>query len=233
MSLKTQVKQVVDRYGLHFDETTKVWWLLQANRSTNALGLPDKYCPFRIKTHLMMCTHDIQLATSVPESDSHLMSYERILAGSKLLPHFDPVLAPQTDPRIIYVEVNSVKDYHTLVRLQSIVNPNISISTSADLIKPQGFEMINRRLNASNLASYIIYGFGIEHTSLVEKLLSACLIINGKLIMAGPRLPLFNMRDTCVRVPFEPVLTTLIEKVGDLRLKEIGAARLKKFMRES
>lgn len=230
MSLKTQAKQVVDRYGLHRDEANDMWWLLQASRTANAIGLPDKYCPFRIKTHLMMCSHDINLSTVVPESDPHLIGYEKVLKKSQLLPHFDLATAHALDPRIIYVEVESVKDYHTLVRLQSMANPNISISTSADLIK-SNLEIVNRRLNASNLASYLIYGFGTETTTLVEKLLSACLIIRGKLIMAGPKLPLFNMADTCERIPFEPVLTDLVNKTGDQKLKEIGAVRLKKFMR--
>ena len=229
MSLKTQAKQVVDRYGLHRDETNGVWWLLQTSKAVNALGLSDKYCPFRIKTHLMMCTHDIKLDTMLPEMDADLMLFDKLARTSKLLPHLDPLTIHSREPRMIYVEVSNIKEYQLLVKLQNMVNPNVSISTSADLVN--NIELITRRLNASNLSSYMIYGFGSEHMRLVDKLLSACMMTKGKLIMAGPRIPLYDVSGTCEKIPFEAALVPMISSISEQKLQAIGAARLKRFMR--
>ena len=228
MALLNKPKQVVETYGLYNDTDEGVKWLIQQGVTKNAIGLSDKACPFRIKTHLKMCTHKFNLDVNL-QDDMKFREYEFLLPNSDLLKAFDPVLS-LASKKAIYFQVTDVKQFNIIVKAQQVLNPSITLSLSAQLAKEQS-SLIFKRLDCSNLGSYVVYGLEPEHLKLVDSLARAALVSKGKLILCGKPMPLYNTKDLIDVKTIDPNTTRFFSNINEAKLREIGSYRLKKFMR--
>ena len=228
MGLLNKPKQLVEHYGLYTDKEHDVKWLLQQGVASNAIGLPDKDCPFRIKTHLKMCTHKFNLNVTL-QDDSRLKEYEFLLSNSDVLKTFDPFFLLGSD-RVVYYPVKDFKQFNMLVKAQQLLSPSINLSLSAELAKDQ-ISLIFKRLESSNLASYVVYGLQQEHLKLIDTLAKSATVAKGKLILCGAPMPLYNTKDLISIKTIDLNTIRFFSTVSESKLREIGSYRLKKFMR--
>lgn len=221
-------KQLVDHYGVFKDSDSGYCWLLQQGVASSAIGLPEKYCPFRIKTTLLMCPHKFDFGEAL-ERDVILNEYESRLKDSEILKAFDPIAAME-NPSSIYIQITHIKQFNTLIKLQRLLNLTVASACPASLAKDQA-SLISKRLKASNLTSYIVYGLGASDLKLIDDLARAALITSGKLILAGDTMALYNTTDLIHVVKAEPSLFAFIDKLTDKKIRDIGAYQVKKYMR--
>ena len=226
MSLINQPKLPVESYGLYRDNDS-IAWLLQQGTSESAIGLPNRSCPFRIKTHLKLCTHKFNLTINL-EGDKVLREYEFLLPYSDLLKAFDPVVLLSTkEPRATYFESENA---NLIVKAQQILNPNGNYTMSGGLAK-EHFSLISKRLCSSNLASFIVYGLQPEHLKTIDNLLHMAPMCDGKLILCGQRMALYNTKDLVDVRKVDDKTNLFLRSVTNEQLNQIGSYRLKKFMR--
>lgn len=222
------LKQIVETYGLH-QHSDGVWWLLQQTENLNALGLPERQCPFRIKSNLMMCSHKFDLNTHSNDVRFQQARVEMLMGRSTMLNFFDPAYMP--DKRILYVETDDIKDYQAITFMQAMLNPNVSVANGASMVKDYS-EQVVRRLRSSNLSTYFIYNINNSHLSLITDVVTAASMHRGRLVLAGPRLPLGNMSQMMTIIPFDKDAASLVTEVGEATMRQIGCIRLKRFMRK-
>ena len=225
MSLINQPKQPLESYGLYHNDG--IAWLLQQGVGENALGLSNKFCPFRIKTHLKLCTHKFNLDVNL-EGDMKLREYEFLLPYSDLLKAFDPVvLLAKKDSKTIYFE--SEKS-NLIVKAQQLLNPNSNFTMAAALANDH-IGLISKRLESSNLASFVIYSLQPEHLKLIDKLGQMSLMTQGRLVLSGQRMALYNTKDLIEIKQIDHKTTLFLNSISVEKLREIGSYRLKKYMR--
>lgn len=228
MNLSNTPKQLVDHYGVFKDSESGYAWLLQQGVALSAIGLPDKYCPFKIKTVLLMCPHKFIFGEAL-ERDGDLNEYEMRLKDSKVLQAFDPIYSLH-EPRTVYIQVNNVKQYNSLIKLQRLMNFTVTSGTPASLAKEQS-ALISKRLRNSNLSSYVVYGLTAQNLGLIDELARAALITPGKLILAGDTMPLYNTKDLIEILKPDENLFKFIDRLPDKKVRAIGSHRLKNYMR--
>lgn len=221
-------KQVVDHYGIHRSHSDGVWWLMQQSGGQTAIGLPSSQCPFRMKTTLLMCPHDFNFKEALTDDDIRLDEYRNKIQSSGMLRAFDPV-TPFDGAKCIYIETEFPADYYPLILLQNLLsNPKTNLSNSVKSINDM--EIVQRRLRASNLSSYIVYGFDQKISPKIHEFAELSINVPGKLILVGQRV---SIPDTSVmkKIKFDALQTKYIERLGVEGLRAIGCARLKQFMR--
>lgn len=217
-------KQIVDSYGLH-QGPDGIWWLLEQGVGLNAFGLSEKDCPFRIKTHLLMCNHKFNLLLARPQQFD---LYEKMLKKSEILKFLDPATTPSN--KILYVETDDATYFQTIVLAQELLNPTVTCSTASDFLK-EGAETIARRLNSSPLSTYFVFGMNENNLHHVQKLASIAMSARGRLVIAGSRIPMTRFAGLAHSVKAEPELTKILNFIGKKALRDIGSFRLKQFMR--
>lgn len=226
--MNRSLKQIVDSYGVH-EAPDGIRWLLQQGLSSNAFGLPEKDCPFRIKTHLLLCSHQFMLNTQLTGSDPDVIRYEELLKKSKLLQFLDPASSPEH--KILYIETDEPSYYQTIAAAQEIMNQTVTCSVGADFIK-DGADVIQRRLVASTLSTYFVFGMSTDHMHHATRLLSIAMNAKGRMIIAGNRIPMHKFGNLALTIKAEPDVVSLLRLIPRKKLREIGSYRLKKFMRE-
>lgn len=226
MSLLSQPKVPLECYGLYRDDD-QIAWLLQQGVGENAIGLPSKFCPFRIKTHLKLCTHKFNLSVNL-ENDKMLREYEFILPNSDLLKVFDPLLMLSNPVnKAYYFETGNANH---VVKAQQLLNPNANYAMSANLAR-EHLGMISKRLCSSNLSSFVIYGLQPQHLKLVDDLAQMSLISNGRLVLSGQKMALYNSGSLIDIKTVDDKTDKFLKSASIEKLKEIGSYRLKKHMR--
>lgn len=228
MTMSNKPKQLVDHYGVFKDTDTGYNWLLQQGVSVSAIGLPEKHCPFKIKSQLMMAPHRFTFGPAL-DDDPILNEYESRLRTSEVLQLFDPVYL-LTDSTATYVQIDNVKHYNSIIRLQNILNTNISSACPASLAREQSY-IISKRLASSNLMTYVVYALTAKDLKMIDDLAREALVTQGRLVLAGIAMPLYNTKDLIKIVKADQAAFDFIDKVSEKKLREIGAYRLKKLMR--
>lgn len=219
----------VERYGLYLDESDHTWWLLQQGVHLNAVGYANSSCPFVMRKKLVQCPHRFSLYTEPFTPDELVLynEYKQRLAVSPILQFFD--MGTISKNNIIYILTTTLKDYASLMYMQNMSNPSINSSDAAYLINPARQEKIARQLSASNLASYMVYELGPDHTKLISDLSMMTIMKGGKLILAGSHKPMFKLGGDVHE--FDNNLSDFIHRCGDTLLRKIGNNRLKELMR--
>lgn len=225
MSLINQPKQPRESYGLYNDDG--IAWLLQQGVGENALGLPNKACPFRIKTHLKLCTHKFDLDVNM-QGDRTLREYEFLLPYSDLLKAFDPVvILAKKENTALYFET---ENFNHVVKAQQLLNPVANYALAGGLAKDH-IPLISKRLASSNLASFVIYGLQPEHLKLIDNLAQLGFIADGRLVMSGQKMALYNTKNLIEIKKIDDKTALFMKSITSEKLRQIGSYRLKKYMR--
>lgn len=217
----------MESYGLHLN-SDGVYWLLQQNESLNALGLPNKQSPFRLKSNLLMCPHKFDLSVNTSEYSQEIKVYEKLLERNEVLQFLDPQNIPER--KVLYVETDSPKNYHALTQLQGLLNPCVSVANPGSVCG-HIIDTIVRRLRSSNLSTYMIYAVDSFNLRLISDLTTIASSLQTRLILAGPRSGLYNLDTMMAKTKFEPELFDWTTSVTPEVIKNIGNIRLKRKMR--
>lgn len=221
-------KQVVDGFGL-FTDPDGFKWLLQQSGGYSAVGLPSKECPVRIKSPLMLCPHEFDVMKKVEIPEKLMAEFEDLASRSKIIRFFDPVSEPEI--KLVYVDTDSIVNYHIMIQLQALMSPRSGHSCMASMAR-NSFETIFKKLNASNLSSFVIYGIDANHHRLIHDCCTSMMASNGRLALIGEKLPMANMGSTIEKLHLDNRTIEFVKRVGDKTLRDIGLARLKNHMRE-
>ena len=220
-------KQIVDTYGLH-EDSDGIKWLLQQGVGLNAVGIPPKECPFRIKTHLLLCSHKFDLQQKLEPTDRDLVEYEKLLLRSQLLQFFDPFYPHEK--KVLYVETDETSDFQSIAMAQELANPTVSASLAMDFAK-DGFDGVARRLRSSNLSTFLLFGMKNDHLGQINKLVGTAMSAKGRMVIAGGKVPMHKFGSLAQIIFPEEKVFKFLNRVDSKKLRMIGSHRLKLFMR--
>lgn len=223
------MKTLIENYGLHKSEDDDVLWLIQQGTVHNALGLPKESCPFKMRCNLTLCLHDISFAglNKVTTDDYDLFC--KLINRFKIVKFFDPALAPSH--KILYVETDKVEDYSALTTLQLLFSPTLPLSSHLGAFI-NSVNIVLKRLNCSNLASFVLYDVTMEHYKVLKQIIAGVTLRTpGRLILAGPPLGMdLSSYPQLDVVKFDSRITDSLKKFSKDQLQTIGALRVREAM---
>lgn len=217
-------------YGLHTD-ADGIKWLLQPEGPINAIGLPETACPFTVKVLPAHCSHlyDFHDAKADPE----LVGHHDIWYEKSELFRLISNIPYKPDVKCAFVETSEPNNYLYLNQMIQMGSPSGFYTLHAMMLKEPGkIDFIMKRLNASNIARFLIFGVKQEHLSIISQLIQALMGSPGRLIIAGEKLPLYSLDKLMSSHKFDRKIITFLQGLEDSsQVKTVGAHVMRRYMR--
>lgn len=210
----------VDKYGVHCDRDG-VWWLLQGNGATNAIGLPNDLCEVKTNTGIGHCMHDIYLEEAVmPENTLDDEAFE----------FFKP-----TPRDYNYIAFMKVPEADMFQALQALGGYQLLSCPIREMIQPLWLgnsitSWFKKRAN-SNILTSIVYGTDPKSNEKQERLAQIAMQTKTRILFVGEEHPLpYSKVD--VSILQHKKLAAPIETQNKDRIRCYGAGIIKDWMRQ-
>lgn len=220
------MSKIVSHFGLHKD-VDDFLWLVQKKENLSAVGLPSNECPFVARHASTMCPHNFDFRET---NEDLLALYLRYAEKSELLRLLSPT--PEEDVKAVYVVTEKASDFMVLTEFMHLCAPSGHPTMYQNSARGQKLNMIETVLNNSNLSRFLIYGFEQKHPTLVRNLIGMFSNRQGRIILAGAKLPLYGLDRFVKFIPFDPQLISLLDELKSTdEIKRMGTSALRHYMR--
>jgi hypothetical protein len=217
-------------FGIHEDTETGVKWLVQDRAHDNVVGLAKKsFKPVVDKA--LKCPHHIVLPKKInfESSKKELETYD-IIINHPITKHIAPI-PDNSAAKFVYVIAKSLEESMALSYLMMMNSPVVPMNTPIALVG-LSTQHIFAKLNASNIARYLITGVESDMTSELTGWVRMTFGCQGKLIMSGEKFHSYELNRVTEIVEMDKELTDLVLSNKNSELyKSIGAALVYNYLR--
>lgn len=220
----------VSKFGIHYDERLNCNWLLQKTGGSSAIGLLPDFC--KVTTgQKHQCPHNIDLKYKPNWTLQDNNAYTKRLSKLDITKFLLPI--PNKNPykkTIVYIECKSMLEEQCVLYLSSITQ-------SENIFKYyKSAPVIAEILSASNISRAVVVSVDDDTAQAILNHLLKTYIPNteGRLIIAGRKIPRFDYQLGVEFVPFPDKLLKIIKDMPDMGIiKEAGLLELRKYMQEN
>lgn len=219
----------VNKFGIHYDHKLNCNWLLQRTGGSSVIGLPSDFC--KITTVAKDCPHQINLSEipnwKLTDKNIYTKKLSKLDITKFLLPI--PNKNPYKKP-IVYVECKSLLEEQCILYLSSI---SLTYGNTFKFYKAA--PAIKEILHSSNISRVIMASIDESASqALLNHLLKIYLPSEGRLLIAGKKIPQYEYQLGVQFIPFPDKLLHIIKDMEDLNLvKEAGILELRRYMKDN
>lgn len=217
-------------FGIHEDTETGVKWLVQDRTHNNVVGLTKKsFKPVVDKA--LKCPHHIVL----PKDEIFRGTTQEVDCWGLIKNH---PIARQIIPipdnnaaKFVYVLTKNLEETMALSYLMMMNSPVIPMNTPIALVG-LGTQHIFAKLNASNIARYLITGVESDMVTDIESWVRMTFGCQGKLIMSGEKFYSYSLSRVTEVLEMDKELTDAVLSMKNSEFyKTVGANLVYNYLR--